>query len=593
MFKKNRHLLLNLIIFPSPMALAGSLEPPAGSTESASAMYKIQDLCDRLESGATSSKQTFTEPTGVPVDSSRCTLNDLMDKSPAADDTQGATTAEVLAGKTFWGLNSGYWGLQTGTLTIQIPNNTTVNQPAGNYLAFDLSSVDTDLTSGNIKSGITLFGVSGDSNIVDTSGDALPSEILSGKKAWVDGSEITGTLATQTPTDTTINQPAGNYPAFDLSSVDADLTSGNLKSGITLFGVSGHSNVVDTSSGDATASHILTGKKAWVDGNEITGTVSAGNNVTGADGQLTFTIPDGLYAGNTATAHDTDLTAENVKNGVDIFGVMGTDTGIVGNVQDTSSGDALAAEILSGKKAWVDGSEVTGTMPTQSLSAANTTVNAGYYEATTLETVDADLTASNIKSGVTLFGIDGTYAGGGSVAVVKTGQTSSSATGDDGDFETGATWPNPRFTDNGNGTVTDNLTSLIWLKNANCPNGTMNWTNALNFANTLFDGSTSHNGGDCGLSDGSSAGEWRLPNVNELYSLIAWQYYSPALSNAMGTVQWTEGNAFLGVKSRYYWSSTSHASDANYAQLVTLDYGRLGLAFKTDTYSVWTVRGGQ
>jgi hypothetical protein len=585
MFKKNCH-LLNLIIFASPMALAGSLEPPAGSTESASAMYNIQDLCARLESGATASKQTFTEPTGVPVDSSRCTLNDLMDKSPAADDTQGATPAEVLAGKTFWGLNSGHWGPQTGTLTTQTPNNTTVNQPAGNYAAFDLSTVDTDLTSGNIKSGIILFGVPGDSNIVDTSsGDALSAEILSGKKAWVDGSEITGTLTTQTPTHTTVNQPAGNYLAFDLSSVDTDLASGNLKSGITLFGVSGHSNVVDTSSGDATAANILTGKKAWVDGNEITGTVSAGNNVTGGDGQITFTIPDGLYSGNTATAHDTDLTAANVKNGVDIFGVIGTDTGVGGHIQDTSSGDALAADIVSGKKAWVDGNEVTGTLPTQSLSDANTTVNAGYYEATTLEAVDADLTASNIKSGVTLFGIDGTYTGGSSVAVVKTGQTTSSATGDDGDLETGATWPNPRFTDNSNGTVTDNLTNLIWLKNANCF-GLRTWTDALSDANSLANGS-------CSLTDSSSAGDWRLPNVNELQSLIAWQYSSPALSNAVGTAQWTEGNAFSGVQTYYYWSSTAHANNASYAWYVGLSSGYVGNYGKTNSNYVWPVRGGQ
>jgi hypothetical protein len=33
---------------------------------------------------------------------------------------------------------------------------------------------------------------------------------------------------------------------------------------------------------------------------------------------------------------------------------------------------------------------------------------------------------------------------------------------------TGVAWPNPRFTDNSDGTVTDNLTGLIWLKNANC-----------------------------------------------------------------------------------------------------------------------------
>ena len=56
---------------------------------------------------------------------------------------------------------------------------------------------------------------------------------------------------------------------------------------------------------------------------------------------------------------------------------------------------------------------------------------------------------------------------GGLFPVEKTGQTTSYATGDDGDLEKGLAWPNPRFTDNEDGTVTDNLTGLIWLKNAN------------------------------------------------------------------------------------------------------------------------------
>ena len=50
----------------------------------------------------------------------------------------------------------------------------------------------------------------------------------------------------------------------------------------------------------------------------------------------------------------------------------------------------------------------------------------------------------------------------------KTGQTVSYALGDDGDLQKGVMWPVPRFTDNGSGTVTDNLTGLIWLKDANC-----------------------------------------------------------------------------------------------------------------------------
>lgn len=54
--------------------------------------------------------------------------------------------------------------------------------------------------------------------------------------------------------------------------------------------------------------------------------------------------------------------------------------------------------------------------------------------------------------------------------VPKTGLTTSYAPGDDGALQKGVAWPNPRFTDNNNGTITDNLTGLIWLKNANCPN---------------------------------------------------------------------------------------------------------------------------
>ncbi len=56
-------------------------------------------------------------------------------------------------------------------------------------------------------------------------------------------------------------------------------------------------------------------------------------------------------------------------------------------------------------------------------------------------------------------------SGGG---VLKTGQTTTFATGDDGDYQAGVPVPNPRFTDNGDGTVTDNLTGLTWLKNASC-----------------------------------------------------------------------------------------------------------------------------
>src|SRR5262249_13150010 len=55
--------------------------------------------------------------------------------------------------------------------------------------------------------------------------------------------------------------------------------------------------------------------------------------------------------------------------------------------------------------------------------------------------------------------------------------------------------------------------------------------------------------GACGLSDGSTAGKWRLPNLNELESLIDVAASAPALSI---------GNPFDHVSSDIYWTSTSY-----------------------------------
>ena len=122
--------------------------------------------------------------------------------------------------------------------------------------------------------------------------------------------------------------------------------------------------------------------------------------------------------------------------------------------------------------------------------------------------------------------------------VPKTGQTQKYATGDDGDLKKGVAWPTPRFTDNNNGTVTDKLTGLIWTKNANCF-GLKTWYKALSDAATVADGT-------CDLTDGSKAGDWRLPNIRELQSLFPYTTL-PA------------GHPFINVGNRY-WSSTTYAS---------------------------------
>jgi hypothetical protein len=173
--------------------------------------------------------------------------------------------------------------------------------------------------------------------------------------------------------------------------------------------------------------------------------------------------------------------------------------------------------------------------------------------------------------------------GGYQAAVEKTGQTTSFATGDDGDLEEGVVWPNPRFTDNSDGTVTDNLTGLIWLKEANCF-GQRTWSNALSDASGLSNGS-------CGLTDGSSPGDWRLPNKNELASLVHNEYYRPALPNTAGTGQWSAGDPFTNVQSSYYWSSSTYAVTTNAAWSVYMDFGSVEGIFKSHITYVWPVRG--
>jgi hypothetical protein len=160
-------------------------------------------------------------------------------------------------------------------------------------------------------------------------------------------------------------------------------------------------------------------------------------------------------------------------------------------------------------------------------------------------------------------------------------------TGQDGASQTGVPLPTPRFMDNRNGTVTDKLTGLIWLKDANCfsPGQGMFWADALRAARTLA-------APQCGLTDGSITGDWRLPNVRELLSLVDYGFAQPALSNAAGTAQWTEGDPFTHVNNNY-WTSTTYTVDSRFAVIVTMIDGLAPLVSKdVGAGLAWPVRGG-
>ncbi|RFP35511.1 DUF1566 domain-containing protein [Duganella sp. BJB476] len=142
-----------------------------------------------------------------------------------------------------------------------------------------------------------------------------------------------------------------------------------------------------------------------------------------------------------------------------------------------------------------------------------------------------------------------------------------------------------RYTDNQDGTVTDNLTGLVWLRNAGCLSPAL-WANALSEANQLASGT-------CGLTDGSKAGDWRLPNLVELESLVDVSASNPAL---------TAGNPFTAVSTGIYWTSTSYYGGqvgSPNAWAIRMQDGRYindtassNLNIKaTSTNAVWAVKG--
>jgi hypothetical protein len=170
------------------------------------------------------------------------------------------------------------------------------------------------------------------------------------------------------------------------------------------------------------------------------------------------------------------------------------------------------------------------------------------------------------------------------LGAAKTGQTTCwdatgnvvpcAGTGQDGALQKGSSVPQ-RFTDNGDGTVRDNLTGLFWLKNANCFGSALDWTTALNDSKTLASGS-------CGLTDGSTAGTWRLPNVKELYSLSSLAQINPALP---------PGHPFANVASTQYWTSTTNASSTGQALYVGFNVASINTIVKTSAAcGVWPVR---
>ena len=161
-------------------------------------------------------------------------------------------------------------------------------------------------------------------------------------------------------------------------------------------------------------------------------------------------------------------------------------------------------------------------------------------------------------------------------------------TGQDGDLQKGVVWPNPRFTTNADTSITDNLTGLVWAPNGNLmlirdPHwerqspvsyGEVTWQHALDYVAKL------------NAENYLGYNDWRLPNINELESLVN--------KAQPDTAAWLNSQGFDNVLSYdYYWSSTSFADDTSQAWVLDMNYGNLKYFNKTYNHNVWPVRAGQ
>lgn len=303
----------------------------------------------------------------------------------------------------------------TGASTINVNGlgSKTIKKPNGS-----------DVSAGNLKAGsIFTLRFNGTNFILQGeggAGTAQPADVLSDKTFTNDTGEQVGTM----PNRGNVNQsltnqgqqytiPAGYHGGGGKVTANiSNLSAANIVAGKTVGGISG----TFSSDATATASQILSGQTAYVDGSKVTGTMTnrgAVSQTLSSQGQ-SYTIPAGYHNGSgKVTANISNLTAANIKAGATVGGVTGT---------FSSDANATTAQILSGRTAYVNGSKLTGTMANrtgavtaQAISRNGTTLRfrpqAGYYPGDSsnfVQYTDANFIASNILKGVNLFGLTGT-----------------------------------------------------------------------------------------------------------------------------------------------------------------------------------------
>ncbi len=327
--------------------------------------------------------------------------------------------------------------------------------------------------------------------------------------------------------------------------------------------------------GTAVAGNVLSGRTfSSSAGLGVTGTMPNNGAVMLTPGTADQAIGAGYHNGSGKCAGDANLTTANIKSGASIFGVSG------GVIQ--ASGNAAGGDVLSGQTFSNANGASTGTMPNNGAvmltpSTTDQAIVAGYHNGSGYCAGDANLVTGNITSGASIFGVTGT-AGVVPAQPLRTGLTQcatgatgtgafgacpATVVGQDGDFQKGTA---RSYTDNGDGTITDNRTGLMWEKLDD------NNAGGIHDKDNTYTWSTAFTTKMATLNSTNFAGhnDWRLPNRFELETLVDPGRYNPSIDPAFNTG--CAASCTVTTCSCTYpfntWSSSTNVNNTTYAWVV-------------------------
>lgn len=363
----------------------------SGATVNVPKGYYASNVSKSVASGSAKTPTTaITSAPTISVDANgKITASYSKTQSVTPTVTAGYVSSGTAGNITTSGSNTKQ--LSTKGAATYTPGTTNQTISSGRYLTGTQTiKGDANLKAENIVAGTSIFGVAGTATKVDAD----------------KGEFIIRDLDTH------------NVAEYATARVeDGDLTAANIKQGVDILGVRG----TYTSDATAISNDIAAGVTAYVAGKKVTGTMTSKSSQSYTPSTEDIIISSGQYlSGNQTIKGDSNLKAENIASGVTIFGVKGTSTGI-----DMSDATASANEILSGETAYINGVKVTGTMPkkgetTITPKASSQTITSGQYlDGNITIEGDPELQAANIKAGVEIFGITGTLEAEG--GIVPTG----------------------------------------------------------------------------------------------------------------------------------------------------------------------------